>query len=181
MASTPQQLQHNSNIAPQHMFDSVTLADHGLTATNSLHSIAMRAPSPTASSSVAVDRHLEAPQQYEDLLSANTRLKTRVSELEVINELFRGRVTELEQSDATSRRSEMIARDSETRLQRSLEDAYRREEGLKHRVADLERQVVNHNGFRNGNQQQSEPLTKKMRVDDMVEHSPNKYEPEKVA
>lgn len=176
MSSTPQ---HNSNIAPQHIFDSVTLPDHGLSAPNSLHSIPLRPPSPTAGSS-AVDRHLDAPQRYEDLISAVTRLKTRVSELEVINELFRGRVAELEQSDATSRRSQMIARDSETRLQRSLEDAQHREEGLKRRVDDLERQLGNNHGFSNGSQQQ--PGAKKIRLADVVEQQspPNhhKYEPE---
>lgn len=180
MSSTPQ---HNSNIAPQHMFDSVTLTDHTLNPSNSFHSIALRPPSPSASSS-AVDRHIETPQRYEDMLATNTRLKTRVSELEVINELFRGRVAELEQSDATARRSEMIARDSETRLQRSLEDAHRREDGLKRRIADLERHIGNPSGhshqFSNGGQ--AEPLSKKIRLQDVMEQSsttpPPKYDPE---
>ncbi|TQB73542.1 Transcription factor [Monascus purpureus] len=177
ISSTPQ---HNSNIAPQHMFDSVTLSDHSLNPAGSLHSLQLRQPSPTSSSSAA-DRHLEAPQTYEGLLAANTRLKTRVSELEVINELYRGRVAELEQSDASARRSEMIARDSEVRLRRSLEDARRQEEELKCRISELERQLLEHNGSNNplGNGNPTEPLAKKIRLADVVEQSssaPSKFE-----
>lgn len=149
--------QHNSNIAPQHMFDSVTLGDHGLNPATGLP-VQLRPPSPTSSSS-AIDRHLDAPQTYEGLLAANTSLKTRVSELEVINELFRGRVAELEQSDATARRSEMIVRDSEARLRRSLEEAQRREEDLNRRISDLENQVNENTGQNDG-----EPLAKRVRL-----------------
>ena len=154
------------------MFDSVTLADHGLSSQTSLHSLQLRQPSPTSTSSAA-DRHLEPPQTYEGLLAANTRLKTRVSELEVINELYRGRVTELEQSDASARRSEMIARDSEMRLRRSLDDARRQEDDFKRRINELERQVLDHNGhgsfMSNGNP--PEPLAKKIRLADVVDQS----------
>ncbi|PWY74450.1 GATA factor AREB beta [Aspergillus heteromorphus CBS 117.55] len=164
--------QHNSNIAPQHMFDSVTIGDHGLNAPSSLPSVQPRQPSPT-STSAAVDRHLESPQTYEGLLAANTSLKTRVSELEFINELFRGRVTELEQSGATARRSEMIVRDSEVRLRRSLEDAQRREDDLKRRVSELERQLAEQPGHSHGAGTDSpgEPLAKRMRLSDVVEQA----------
>jgi GATA-binding protein len=137
--------QHNSNIAPQHMFDSVTLGDQSLNPSTGLPSLQMRQPSPTSSSS-AVDRNLEAPQTYEGLLAANTSLKTRVRELDLINELFRGRVAELEQSDATARRSEMIVRDSEARLRRSLDESQQREEDLKQRLSGLETQLAEGTG-----------------------------------
>lgn len=88
-----------------------------------------------------------------------------MSELEFVNELFRGRVTELEQSDASARRSEMIVRDSEVRLRRSLEESQRREEELKRRVSDLERQV----GSSSGDADSGEPLAKKIRLSDVVE------------
>lgn len=140
MAGIASMPQHNSNIAPQHMFDSVTLGDHNLNPATGLPSLPMRQPSPTSSSS-AIDRNLDGPQTYEGLLAANTSLKTRVSELEVINELFRGRVAELEQSDATARRSEMIVRDSEARLRRSLEESQRREDDLKRRINQFEGQA----------------------------------------
>ncbi|UDD61914.1 hypothetical protein AFCA_009251 [Aspergillus flavus] len=157
--------QHNSNIAPQHMFDSVTLGDHGLT--NGLSSGQLRQQSPT-STSAAVDRHNESPQTIEGLLAANTSLKTRVRELEFVNDLFRGRVTELEQSDAAARRSEMIARDSESRLKRALEDAQRREEDLKRRVSELERHIGEaSNGNLEGDESSGEPMAKRMRLSDV--------------
>ncbi|KAF9248049.1 transcriptional regulator family: GATA type zinc finger [Penicillium roqueforti] len=151
---------HNSNIAPQHMFDSVTLGD-SMNSSSGLPSRQMRQPSPSA-----VDRQLDSPHTYESLLALNTSLKTRVSELEFVNELFRGRVTELEQSDASARRSEMIVRDSEVRLRRSLEDAQRREEDLKRRISDLERQLGSSGA---GDAESGEPLAKKIRLSDVVE------------
>ncbi|PKX99144.1 putative GATA transcription factor (AreB) [Aspergillus novofumigatus IBT 16806] len=168
-----QQHQHTSNIAPQHIFDSVTLADHTLNPPNGLPSLQLHQPSPTSTSSAAVDRHADAPQTYEGLLAANASLKTRVSELELINGLFRGRVAELEQSDATARRSEMIVRDSEARLRRSLEEAQRREEELKRRVSDLERQLADQANLNSSanNDSPGEPLSKKIRLSDMVEQS----------
>jgi GATA-binding protein len=156
--------QHNSNIAPQHMFDSVTLGDHGFNPANTLPALQLRQPSPGSTSSL-VDRHLEAPQTFEGLLASNTSLKTRVSELEVINELFRGRVAELEQSDATARRSEMIVRDSEARLRRSLDDAQRREDDLKRRIGELELQLNERSGNGFG-----EPASKKIRLSDVVDY-----------
>ncbi|PKY01618.1 hypothetical protein P168DRAFT_292709 [Aspergillus campestris IBT 28561] len=161
------QPQHNSNIAPQHMFDSVTLGDHAINPSNGLHPGQLRQPSPTATSAVA-DRQGDSPQTYEGLLAANASLKTRVSELELINGLFRGRVAELEQSDATARRSEMIVRDSEVRLRRSLEEAQHREEDLKRRVGELERQVSDQSGLGSsvGTDSPGEPMAKRMRMSD---------------
>ncbi|KAJ6008401.1 hypothetical protein N7540_012377 [Penicillium herquei] len=153
---------HNSNIAPQHMFDSVTRGDGALNLSGKM--VPMPLGSPSAMN--------ESPQTYESLLALNTSLKTRVSELDLINELFRGRVAELEQSDASARRSEMIARDSESRLRdsearlrRSLEDAQHREEALKRRINELENQLAEAEGD-NG-----EPSAKRIRLSDMVEQS----------
>ncbi|KAI9369459.1 hypothetical protein BJX61DRAFT_147137 [Aspergillus egyptiacus] len=167
----PAQPHHNSNIAPQHMFDSVTLENPTLPLPSSLPSVQLRQASPTSTSAVPADRHHETPQTYEDLLAANTSLKTRVSELELINGLFRGRVAELEQSDATARRSEMIVRDSEVRLRRSLDEAQRREEDLKRRIAELERQLGEQTNGGNTSSQDNplEPLAKRMRLSDVVE------------
>ncbi|KAF9890719.1 hypothetical protein FE257_005585 [Aspergillus nanangensis] len=167
MQQAPLAHQHNSNIAPQHMFDSVTLGDHNLGGSNGLPATQLRQPSPTSTSAVP-DRHMESPQTYEGLLAANTSLKTRVSELEVINGLFRGRVTELEQSDAGARRAEMIVRDSEARLRRSLEDSQRREEDLKRRVSELEHRLgdVGHSST----DSPGEPMAKRMRLADVVDY-----------
>ena len=43
------------------------------------------------------ERGIDAPQTKEQLIAHNSSLKTRVSELEFINELFRGRLSQLEQ------------------------------------------------------------------------------------
>lgn len=101
-------------------------------------------------------------------------MKTRVSELDLINGLFRGRVAELEQSDATARRSEMILRDSEVRLRRSLDDSQRREDDLKRRISELERQLSDQSGGGSLAQENPlEPLAKRMRLSDVVEQSSN--------
>lgn len=157
------------------MFDSVALTEQGLGHQNGHPSLQFRQPSPTSSS--AMDRHFDGPQSYERLLAANTKLNTRVSELEVINELFRGRVAELEQSDATARRSEMIVRDSEVRLRRSLEESQRREEDLKRHVADLESQLGE--CFKGGDTTSGEPLAKRVKLSDVVDQSSGSSSPTK--
>jgi GATA-binding protein len=83
-----------------------------------------------------------------------------VSELEVINELFRGRVAQLEQDENNARRGEEMRRESEQELGRRLEESQRRENQLKHRLDDVERELSE---LRDG-----APRAKKMRVSDMV-------------
>lgn len=81
--SQQHQHQQNPNIAPQHIFDTVSMpAD------------SFASPGP---------HHLEAPQSYDAVVAQNNALRTRVSELEVINDLFRGRVSELESSEQEAR------------------------------------------------------------------------------
>ena len=165
---------HNANIAPQHLFDTISMNDHALNPASSLPPLHLRQLSPGSTPS-AIDRHIEVPQSIEGLLAVNTSLKTRVSELEVINELFRGRVAELEQSDATARRSEMVARDSEARLRRSLDDAHQREEHLKRRISELEQQALDqYSGPQSGpaihSNGPSEPSSKKIRLSDVVDY-----------
>ena len=92
--------------------------------------------------------HLEPPQTLE----SRKALQTRVSELEVINELFKGRVHELESSLEEYRRQEEQAKDAERR-------ALTREAELKRRVEELEADLVE---YREG------PRAKKMRLSDLV-------------
>lgn len=145
-------------------FDGNALTDHQFHSP-SLAPLHLRQPSPGRSeSSMNGDRHLEVPQSTEQLISANSSLKTRVSELEVINELFRGRVTQLEQDEANARRGEEMRRESEHNLRLHLEESQRRENQLKRRLDDLEREVSE---MREG----AGPRAKKMRVADMVGES----------
>ena len=90
-----QQHHQNPNIAPQHIFDTVSLPAESF-------------PSPAP-------QHLEAPQSYDAVVAQNNALRTRVSELEVINDLFRGRVSELESSEQEARREvDALKRELET-------------------------------------------------------------------
>ncbi len=127
----------------------------------SLPPLHLRQPSPGRSTSPLNGVHgLEVPLTFEQLIAQNSSLKTRVSELEVINELFRGRVSQLEQDEANARRGEEMRRESEQDLMRRLEESQRRENQLKHRLDDVERELSD---IRDG-----APRAKKMRVADMV-------------
>ncbi|KAK1256154.1 hypothetical protein MKX07_008413 [Trichoderma sp. CBMAI-0711] len=101
------------------------------------------------------DRGLESPQTQEQLIANNSSLKTRVRELEFINELFRGRLSQLEQQEAaasaalrgqevagvehTQLRAQLDAsKEIENQLRAQLEDSHRRENNLKRRLDELE-------------------------------------------
>lgn len=105
-----------------------------------------RAPSPMNG-----DR-LDMPQTHEQLLAANASLKTRVSELEVIQELYRGRIQQLEQEEVNRQAQEKSNSEAEVQLrvqldatseahgqlQKELEESHRRENMLKRRLDELE-------------------------------------------
>ncbi|POR36303.1 GATA type zinc finger protein asd-4, partial [Tolypocladium paradoxum] len=106
----------------------------------------------SAGSPMNGDRGLDSPQTHEQIMAHNSSLKTRVSELEVINELFRGRLSQLEQLEAAARRGQEVAgveqtqlrsqleatQESEAQLRTQLEDSHRRENNLKRRLDELE-------------------------------------------
>jgi GATA-binding protein len=92
------------------------------------------------------------------LIGDNNRLKTRVSELELVNDLFRGRVAELEQSEASAKRAEICRREVETQLRQGLDAATKREEGLKRKLDERERELDEYRGQR-----------KKVRVSDLTQ------------
>ncbi|KAH6717193.1 hypothetical protein BKA61DRAFT_631154 [Leptodontidium sp. MPI-SDFR-AT-0119] len=146
-------------------FNGHPLEDHYNHHSPSLPPMHIRQPSPGRSASPLNGNHgLEVPQTYEQLIASNSSLKTRVSELEVINELFRGRVAQLEQDENNARRGEEMRHKSEQDLMRRLEESQRRENQLKHRLDDVEQQLSE---VRDG-----APRAKKMRVADMVgDHS----------
>ena len=148
---------HHQNIAPQHLFDGVSLTEHNFQHSPSLPSLhSLRQPSPGSTTSL-VDRHLEPPQSYESLSQQNTGLKTRVSELEVINGLFKDRVEELIRN-ATNEQS------TNARLRQALQDAENRENSLKRKVDELERENAD---LRDSD---SLPPGKRLRHSDMSEY-----------
>lgn len=69
-----------------------------------------------------------------------------MSELEVINDLFRGRVTQLEQNDENSRRTELVQRQTEKNLRQLLEESQVREMDLQRRISDLQRELAEFRG-----------------------------------
>lgn len=98
------------------------------------------------------DRSLDTPQTHEQLIAHNSSLKTRVSELEVINELFRGRLSQLEQQEAAARRGQEVSSLEQSQLRAQLEaseenqktlraqmdDSHRRENSMKRRLDEME-------------------------------------------
>lgn len=125
------------------------------------------------------DRSLDAPMTHEQLIANNSSLKTRVSELEVINELFRGRLSQLEQQEAAARRGQEVAGveqsqlrsqldatlESEAQLRAQLEDSHRRENVLKRRLDELELEFKEVKDAQNSLEPESERPAKRSRVD----------------
>lgn len=108
---------HDPNIAPQHLFDGAAMNDHHFNGSPSLPALHFNQPSPSAIS-LGGDRHLEAPMTYEQLVAANTNLRTRVSELEVIN---------------------MVYSDNENSLRSERDRAFKERDELKRKFDELEK------------------------------------------
>ncbi|KAK4158291.1 hypothetical protein C8A00DRAFT_39481 [Chaetomidium leptoderma] len=95
---------------------------------------------------------LDMPQTHEQVLATNASLKTRVSELEVIQELYRGRIQQLEQEELNRQAQEKSKAEAEeqlhsqlgamneshAQLQKELEESHRRENMFKRRLDELE-------------------------------------------
>ncbi|KAL2433605.1 GATA type zinc finger protein asd-4 [Exophiala dermatitidis] len=127
---------HDPNIAPQHLFDGVAAtADHHFT--NGSPSLPpLNQPSPNAAS-LNNERHPEQPMTYEQLVAANTNLRTRVSELEVIT---------------------MVYSDNENNIRKERDRAIRERDELKRKVEELQMQLkaVNDRGQEREREQQQQ-------------------------
>jgi GATA-binding protein len=131
---------HNPNIAPQHIFDTVSLTTDAFVSPN-LPSFALRQPSPSvASLNGTTNGNGDSNQSYDALSAHNNQLRTRVSELEVINDLFRGRVAQLEQSEQDARRSEKAKDEEVLRLRTDLEAMQAKAAELERRLAEIDGQ-----------------------------------------
>lgn len=147
----------------------------------SLPGFAVSAASPGRAASPMNGERLDIPQTHEALLAANSSLKTRVSELEVINDFIRGRLEQYESYGAGPREGQEAGpteaqlrtqldnlTKSEGQLRTQLEESHRRENNLKRRLDEMEVELkeakealeVHENG-----------RAKKLRVSDMVEES----------
>jgi len=112
--------QHDPNIAPQHLFDGASnMAEHPYNGSPSLPALHPNHAG-HASPSNGHDRHAEPPMTYDQLLAVNTTLRTRVSELEVIN---------------------MVYSDNESSLRNDLERAVREKDEWKRKAEELEERL----------------------------------------
>jgi len=117
------QAPHPANIAPSHMFDAVTLDGTGHRSQEHSfvdHSAYYGQPARNEDAS-GLSMLNGASSQFDNQANSTTTLKTRVSELEVINELFRGRVNELENSERELQRQLQESRTRERDLLRHIE------------------------------------------------------------
>ncbi|KAB5577752.1 hypothetical protein GE09DRAFT_1213960 [Coniochaeta sp. 2T2.1] len=87
---------------------------------------------------VATDLNGDHPPTQETILAENASLKTRVSELEVIQELYRGRLQQLEHDESNVGQTVAQLRENEANLRNELEESHRRENMLKRRLDELE-------------------------------------------
>lgn len=150
---------HPSNIAPQSMFDSVTLEPQAPFYTTGLHDASFRAPSPRSDNGTSPS-DLANHHSIDAAIKEAEKLRIRVSELEVINGLFRGRVAELENSHQDARVKEQAAVEAEKAVRLELDASAVREVELKRRIDDLESEL---NDLRDG------PRTKRLRLSDFVD------------
>ncbi|KAH8911383.1 hypothetical protein BR93DRAFT_965175 [Coniochaeta sp. PMI_546] len=125
---------------------------------------------------VATDLNGEHPPTQEAMLAENASLKTRVSELEVIQELYRGRLQQLEhdetnvgQTVAQLREQLAAATETQTQLRNELEESHRRENMLKRRLDELELELKEAKGSTDA-VENGRPA-KKARVEDAAEES----------
>jgi GATA-binding protein len=138
----------NHNIAPQHIFDQVIhipTGSDGYGPSPALPQFPFGgeiSPDPSSGHAAQGNGHLELSQDV-------THIKTRVSELEVINDLFRGRVNELE--------SMLQERLQEVETERQAKEALRKElNEAKRRIGELEEETGHHR-------------PKRLRVEDFVQ------------
>ncbi|KAF7531645.1 hypothetical protein G7054_g8672 [Neopestalotiopsis clavispora] len=104
------------------------------------------------------DAHDGVTETREQLIATNSSLKTRVSELEVINELYRGRLTQLEtdsqnadnfrhqaeeamKAEAHERQMREDSQRKQDETQRQLDDSHRRENIFKRRLDEMEQEL----------------------------------------
>jgi GATA-binding protein, other eukaryote len=102
---------HDPNIAPQHIFDGVSLSEQPFAGSPSLPPLNINHHSPA---------NPDATGSYEQLVAVNANLRMRVSELEVIN---------------------MVYSDNENSLRSERDIAFRERDDLKRKVEELEHQI----------------------------------------
>ncbi|EXJ54068.1 GATA-binding protein, other eukaryote [Cladophialophora yegresii CBS 114405] len=111
--------QHDPNIAPQHLFDGVTALADAHYSNGIPTDPALQLSQPPAA--LSNGQHGAAAMSYDDLVGLTNSLRTRVSELEVIN---------------------MVYHDNESNLCRERDRALQERDEYKRKVEELERQLL---------------------------------------
>ncbi|KAK3358625.1 hypothetical protein B0T24DRAFT_685436 [Lasiosphaeria ovina] len=158
--------------------------------TQQMPSFNVSAVSPGRAPSPMNGERLDLPQTHELLLSANASLKTRVSELEVIQELYRGRLHQLEQEENLRQSQEPgkteaqlrlqldATNEAHSQLQKELDESHRRENMLKRRLDELEVELKE---VRESSENQDNLNHKRQRLDDVVPKSEEASTPQSVS
>jgi GATA-binding protein len=122
-------------LAPPNIFENVSLPPDGF-GSPSLPAYALRQPSPSAFSINGNSGNLEQPQTYDTLQAQNQQYRTRVNELEVIQELFRSRVDELERNEKEAEEAARSKGEEIERLTADLATANAKTAELQRRVGE---------------------------------------------
>ncbi|EMF14934.1 uncharacterized protein SEPMUDRAFT_36665 [Sphaerulina musiva SO2202] len=175
-SQTPVLHQQHTNIAPQHIFDTVSLPSDTF-ASPSIPHFPLRQPSPSQANAQSSNGHhtsqsstqqQQQQQQHQDVLAQNETLRTRVSELEVINDLFRGRVSELEHNEQEYRQRENAREEEAQRLTAALAAALARAADLQRVVDEMQQQHLSNGGDKAGAEEEQTaeegPARKKARI-----------------
>ncbi|KAG4303372.1 hypothetical protein PCK1_000336 [Pneumocystis canis] len=101
------------------------------------------------------------PPTIDSLLQANAALRTRVSELELVNDLFRSRVSELEMLEVQMKRQDASLNDLDHQLRQREADLERREAYLHMRIKDIRHEL----------EQEEQQKRKKIRVSELLEET----------
>lgn len=128
-------------MAPSSLFDSF-MTDGSLVGSPSLPPLNLNHPSPGSTSSIEIKHEQPSQTSIESLINSNNSLTTRVKELELVNDMFRTRLHQLEQSESNLKRGAVNNREVEAQLRLRIEEFGRREESLKRRVEELESELV---------------------------------------
>lgn len=150
-----------SNIAPQHLFDGIASSEQPYQHPVSIPSLNKRQPSSGSNSSLN-ERNAEHSPKSDELRQA----RTRISELEVVNDLFKEHIDQLE---GATHQAEVRQRESDTHFRCFYEESQARENGLKHEIEDLKREIESLK-CENGALKNTQPHTKRQRLSD---DSPN--------
>ncbi|EMR08043.1 protein GZF3 [Pneumocystis murina B123] len=103
----------------------------------------------------------ETVPTIDSLLQANAALRTRVSELELVNDLFRSRVSELEMNEAQMRRQDANLNDLDRQLRLREAELQRREAYLHILMRDMHHDL----------EQEEQQKRKKIRVSELLEET----------